>query len=86
MDHASWVNAYEALIGRIPEHVRRARLILGGFSTCLDKYLSLHDLEVARREAPGTPAEALFVELDQRAMRGIDSEFFIDWPEGTPMV
>jgi ADP-dependent phosphofructokinase/glucokinase len=82
MDPASWVNAYEALIGRIPEHVRRARLILGAFSTCLDKYLSLHDLELARREAPGTPAEALFVELDQRAMRGIDSEFFIDWPEG----
>ena len=82
MDPASWANAYEALIGRIPEHVRRARLILGGFSTCLDKYLSLHDLGMARREAPGTPAEALFAELDQRAMRGIDSEFFVDWPEG----
>jgi ADP-dependent phosphofructokinase/glucokinase len=82
MDPASWADAYEALIGRIPEHVRRARLILGGFSTCLDKYLSLHDLAIARREAPDTPAEALFAELDQRAMRGIDSEFFIDWPEG----
>jgi ADP-dependent phosphofructokinase/glucokinase len=82
MDPASWANAYEALIDRIPEHVRRARLILGGFSTCLDKYLSLHDLELARREAPDTPAEALFAELDQRAMRGIDSEFFVDWPEG----
>ncbi len=42
----------------------------------------LHDLELARREAPGTPAEALFAELDQRATRGIDGEFFIDWPEG----
>jgi ADP-dependent phosphofructokinase/glucokinase len=82
IDPASWANAYEALIDRIPEHVRRARLILGGFSTCLDKYLSLHDLGLARREAPDTPAEALFAELDQRAMRGIDSEFFIDWPEG----
>jgi ADP-dependent phosphofructokinase/glucokinase len=81
-DPAGWANAYEALIDRIPEHVRRARLILGGFSTCLDKYLSLHDLGLARREAPDTPAEALFTELDQRAMRGIDSEFFIDWPEG----
>jgi ADP-dependent phosphofructokinase/glucokinase len=82
MEPASWANAYEALIDRIPEHVRRARLILGGFSTCLDKYLSLHDLGMARREAPGTPAEALFAELDRRASRGIDSELFIDWPEG----
>ena len=81
-DPAGWANAYEALIDRIPEHVRRARLILGAFSTCLDKYLSLHDLEMARRESPGTPAEALFAELDQRAMRGIDSELFFDWPEG----
>jgi ADP-dependent phosphofructokinase/glucokinase len=82
MDLVSWANAYEALIGRIPEHVRRARLILGGFSTCVDKYLSLHHLELARREAPSTPAEGLFAELDQRAMRGIDSEFFFDWAEG----
>jgi ADP-dependent phosphofructokinase/glucokinase len=82
MDPASWAQAYETLIGRIPEYVRRARLILGGFSTCLDKYLSLHDLEMARREASGTPAEALFVELDQRARHGIDSELFFDWPEG----
>lgn len=82
MDPSSWAGAYEALIGRIPEHVRRARLIFAGFSTCVDKYLSLHDLGTARREAPGTPAEALFIELDQRAKRGIDSELFIDWPEG----
>ena len=81
-DHARWATAYEELIHRIPEHVGRARLILGGFSTCLDKYLSLHDLEAARREAGGTPAEALFMELDRRATGGIDGELFVDWPEG----
>jgi ADP-dependent phosphofructokinase/glucokinase len=82
MNHSCWATAYKELIPRIPEHVARARLILGGFSTCLDKYLSLHSLEAARREASGTPAEALFIELDRKATSGIDGELFVDWPEG----
>ena len=82
MEQAGWATAYEGLIQRIPEHVGRARLILGGFSTCLDRYLSLHHLEAARREAVGTQAEALFFELDGRATSGIGGELFVDWPEG----
>jgi ADP-dependent phosphofructokinase/glucokinase len=82
MDRSSWTTAYEALIRRIPEHVGRARMILGGFSTCLDKYLSLHELEAARTHAGGTPAEALFIELDRRATCGIDGELLVNWPGG----
>jgi ADP-dependent phosphofructokinase/glucokinase len=82
MNQACWATEYEGLIQRIPEHVARARLILGGFSTCLDKYLSLHHLEAARQEAGGTPAEDLFLELDRRAVSGVGGELFVDWPEG----
>jgi ADP-dependent phosphofructokinase/glucokinase len=81
-DPSFWATGYEALILRIPDYTERARMILGGFSTCVDRYLSLHDMERPRKEARGTPAEALFIELDQRAKNGIGGELLVDWPDG----
>ena len=39
----SWPDEYEALIGRLPDLVERSRLTVGGFSACVDVYLSFHE-------------------------------------------
>ncbi len=77
-----WGTVYNELIGRLPDLVGRARLTLCGFSTCVDVYLSLHDLDGIDDTAKGTPAAGLFAELKRRAKAGIGGELHFDWPEG----
>ena len=80
----SWPEEYAALIGRLPEIVDRSRLIVGGFSTCVDVYLSLREaigpLSVAARDS--LEGAALIAELERRATNGIGGELFVDWAEG----
>ena len=80
----SWPDEYEALIGRLPDLVERARLTVGGFSACVDVYLSFHDtlsqLGAGGRDcAEGT---AMLAELERRATNGIGGELFVEWPKG----
>jgi ADP-dependent phosphofructokinase/glucokinase len=80
----SWPERYGALIERLPDLARNARLTMGGFSACVDVYLSLHDAVAPLREAAAnTPAAAAMLdELERRALNGIGGELAVDWPEG----
>lgn len=82
--HVSWEDEYEALIGRLPDLVARSRLTIGGFSACVDVYLSFHEalrkLDAARHQS--AEGAALLAELERRALNGIGGELFIDWPDG----
>lgn len=82
--HLPWPQEYEALIGRLPQIVGRSRLTMGGFSTCVDVYLSLGEaiepLHAAARESAVCPA--MLGELARRAANGIGGELFVDWPDG----
>ncbi len=80
----SWPDEYEALIGRLPDLVERSRLTVGGFSACVDVYLSFHKTR-SKLDAAGqgcAEGAALFVELERRALNGIGGELFIDWRYG----
>lgn len=79
----TWPEAYTALIERLPDLAREARLTMGGFSACVDVYLALREAAPAlRRDAAGTPAAAMLDELERRALAGIGGELAVDWPEG----
>ncbi|WP_421726140.1 ADP-dependent glucokinase/phosphofructokinase [Bauldia sp.] len=80
----AWSEAYTALIARLPELAKRSRLTIGGFSTCVDVYLSFHEtvgpLSAAANQNPD--AVALLAELERRALNGIGGELFVNWPGG----
>ena len=80
----SWPDEYNALIGRLPDLVERSRLTVGGFSACIDVYLSVHEtlskLNAARYDCPD--GAAMLAELERRALNGIGGELFVDWPDG----
>jgi ADP-dependent phosphofructokinase/glucokinase len=80
----SWPQAYGELIERLPERAAAARLTIGGFSACVDVYLSLHGaLDTLRGVAgAGSPAAATLDELERRAQSGTGGELAVDWPEG----
>lgn len=80
----SWQDEYKALIGRLPDHVESSRLTVGGFSACIDVYLSFHETLSQLNAARHNCAEgaALLAELGRRALKGIGGELFIDWPDG----
>lgn len=84
MGSVSWPDEYEALIGRLPALVGRSRLTVGGFSACVDVYLSVHEvfdrLAAAARDC--ARGAALLAELERRAVAGIGGELFVDWPGG----
>lgn len=80
----SWPEEYTALIGRLPDLVDQSRLTVGGFSTCVDVYLSFHEAigplsASAHEHAEGA---ALLTELKRRALNGVGGEIFVDWPDG----
>jgi len=81
----SWPLEYESLIGRLPDLVGRSRLTVGGFSACVDVYLSFHEafrkLSAAGHDSP--ESAAMLAELERRAVNGIGGELFIDWPDGS---
>ena len=80
----AWPQEYEALIARLPEIVDHSRLTVGGFSTCVDVYLSLREaikpLSAVAREF--AVCAAMLGELERRAANGIGGELFVDWPDG----
>jgi ADP-dependent phosphofructokinase/glucokinase len=80
----SWPDEYEALIGRLPDLVDQSRLTIGGFSACVDVYLSFHEtrskLDAAGRDC--AEGAAMLAELERRALNGIGGELFVDWPDG----
>ena len=82
--HLPWPQEYEALIERLPQIVGRSRLTMGGFSTCVDVYLSLREamkpLYAAARES--AVCAAMLGELERRAANEIGGELFVDWPDG----
>ena len=82
--HLPWPQEYEALIERLPQIVGRSRLTMGGFSACVDVYLSLREaiepLYAAARESAA--CAAMLGELERRAANGIGGELFVDWPDG----
>ncbi len=80
----SWREEYAALIGRLPQIVDRSRLMVGGFSTCVDIYLSFHEALTALSAASREYAEgaAMLAELTRRASTGVGGELFVDWPDG----
>ena len=56
---------------------------MGGFSACVDVYLSLHDaLPALRAGAKSDAARMLLDELERRATSGIGGELALEWPEG----
>ena len=79
---SSWKDAYQGLVATLDSYVTRSRLLIGGFSTCLDMYLSLRDAEGVRQAATDTPAEKIFAELNRRATLGVGGELAFDWPAG----
>ena len=79
----AWPESYAALIRRLPALAADARLTMGGFSACVDVYLSLHDtLPALRAGADSAPARDLLDELERRAERGIGGELAVEWPGG----
>jgi ADP-dependent phosphofructokinase/glucokinase len=79
----AWPESYAALIRRLPALAADARLTIGGFSACIDVYLSLHDvLPTLRAEADSAQARDLLDELERRATRGIGGELAVEWPDG----
>jgi ADP-dependent phosphofructokinase/glucokinase len=84
----SWPQEYEALIGRLPRIVEQSRLTVGGFSTCVDIYLSFREALGALNAADRGSAEgaAMLAELERRALSGIGGELFVDWPDGRAWV
>jgi ADP-dependent phosphofructokinase/glucokinase len=80
----SWREEYEALIGRLPQIVDRSRLTVGGFSACVDIYLSFREtlgpLSAAARTSP--EGAAMLADLVRRVSSGIGGELFVDWPHG----
>jgi len=82
--HLSGPRDYEALIRRLPDIVDRSRLTVGGFSTCVDVYLSLREAMTPLREAARDSAggAGMLAELERRAANGIGGELFVDWPDG----
>ena len=75
---------YAALIQHLPELVDQSRLTVGGFSTCVDVYLSLRDAvdRFGDRDDIPLQAQGLISELCRRAGAGIGGELFVDWPDG----
>ena len=57
---------------------------MGGFSACVDVYLSLREAMRPRFAGTprGTPAAAMLDELERRALAGIGGELVVDWPDG----
>lgn len=82
--HLPWPQQFEALIGRLPQIVDRSRLTVGGFSTCVDIYLSLREVMAPLRAAArdSVVGAAMLDELERRAAHGIGGELYIDWPDG----
>lgn len=82
--HFAGRREYEALIRRLPDIVDRSRLTVGGFSTCVDVYLSLREAMGPLRDAARNTAagRAMLDELERRAANGIGGELFVDWPAG----
>ncbi len=80
----AWRDAYVALIARLPMIARRSRLIVGGFSTCVDVYFSLGQAleQLGVAAAASAQGSAMLAALSQRAASGIGGELFVDWPEG----
>lgn len=87
-DVVPWPKQYAALISQLPDFVERSGLIVGGFSTCVDIYLSLHDAINALAPAVHESRESknLLDELKRRALDGIGGEIFIDWPQGADWI
>lgn len=79
-----WPDAYLALVGRLPEIALRSRLMVGGFSTCVDVYFSLREAlpPLAAAAAASPEGSAMLAELTRRAASGIGGELFVDWPGG----
>jgi ADP-dependent phosphofructokinase/glucokinase len=80
----SWPDEYAAVIGKLPRIVDRSRLTVGGFSTCVDVYLSVRRSLEPLIAAAGDSAKGgtMLAELVRRASSGIGGEIFVDWPEG----
>jgi ADP-dependent phosphofructokinase/glucokinase len=81
MTATDWAQAYSDLIAGLSRQVQRGRLMLAGFSACVDVYLSLHDVDPVEA-AKDRAAQALLTELKRRAAAGIGGEVLADWPEG----
>jgi len=79
-----WPDLYSEVAARLPEIVGRSRLTVGGFSACVDVYLSLREAMGPLGEAAQNCAEgaAMLAELTRRAANGIGGELFVDWPDG----
>ncbi len=80
----AWPDEYEELIGRLPDLVERSRLTVGGFSACVDVYLSFQETlgQLTAAGDDGAESAAMLAELERRAMNGIGGELFVDWPGG----
>ncbi|MET1413730.1 ADP-dependent glucokinase/phosphofructokinase [Roseibium sp. HPY-6] len=84
----SWPEEYAALIERLPRIIDRSRLVVGGFSTCVDIYLSLHEVFGPLKAHLHEAAEcaSLLRELKHRAVNGVGGELFFDWPDGATWI
>lgn len=84
----SWSEEYAALIERLPGAIDRSGLVIGGFSTCVDIYLSLHKVFASLQAGSHEHDECapLLGELKRRALNGVGGELFFDWPEGASWI
>jgi ADP-dependent phosphofructokinase/glucokinase len=76
-----WARLYAETHERVGELAREARLVLCGFSACVDVNLPLERALPELRGASEPAAVALADELERRARAGIGGEIVVDWPE-----
>ncbi len=82
MSEADWPAAYERFLPRFERYIAASRLVLCGFSACIDGRFSLAMLADQIGRLPTAEAKDFVARLIARAAAGIGGEFREDWPEG----
>ncbi len=86
MGAVDWPAAYERFLPRFERYVGAARLVLCGFSACIDSRFSLGLLADQLGRLPDAAAEDFVGRLVARAAAGIGGEFREEWPEGPALL
>ncbi len=86
MSEGDWPARYERFLPRFERYIAAARLVLCGFSACIDSRFSLAALADHVGAMPSAAAEDFVGRLLDRAAAGIGGEFREEWPEGPALL
>ncbi|SHE52114.1 ADP-dependent phosphofructokinase/glucokinase [Kaistia soli DSM 19436] len=86
MSEADWQAGYERFLPRFERYVGAARLVLCGFSACIDSRFSLAALADQLGKLPTPEAEDFVGRLLARAAAGVGGEFREEWPAGPALL